>query len=1078
MAIEFTCPECKQKMNLPDSAAGKRTFFTKCSCCGAAVTIPGASAPGGLRPLDFDLDDLVAPEQPPSQTAGSGLMDISELMGDQSAPTRPAAPFRSTDDSEFVLEPAEPPPSKNNQSPPAAQPAAPRPVATKPPELPKPAVIADCPATAGLPPPMPSAQGIRNHTPSQPPEYLPLINMSNVPPPAKAAPPVEIVPFAADAAGAADARMTVMPDSLLGDCGRAFAYGLRSFGAMIILIVVTWLILIGTLLVIRFCGPYLAGQPLWVPLSMAFGLLVAIFIACGWGLQFQADIIQTSVANSEDCPPLPQWDLGPQLLLALRYVGLVVVYVLPVITIPLLPLGCLAMGHVTDGRAYNLVWAARAAARRPGALLLVWAAIFAWTIVVGLISIVVSMISAAVMASIDSSAGIAVDIFTGVIRISLVVLALSIISRCIGRMGYRCGDVLDTIPSRPNVLGSMGFLALGLVLTAVVHLLAGSSIDRNKLDALRREWAALQARPARADDRFADFDKSYGNMRLAQKGTIATITIDGSQRQMQFIESADLKEFESLHLKSQKLCTILQDYKRTHQEMPPTVNQLIAPAGANASEFAFQGWSFHVNYPLEFKYASDDVALVWDAVIFGQVRMLIRCDGQVCYDWADGLEARLSRESQHRTNLARGLTTPSPTPVAPPAPWPGPPVVHPTPTPRPTPTYSEAERNILALANALKAFAISRQGRFPASLDEFKKAGLVKDPGMMLSTADSTTPYVYLPNLELFGSDRKGVLVYDPIPSKSPDHEGQILFVRAEGGPEYLSEKEFKAELEVSAVRSNLRAFYALVKSYHDVAGRPPASMDELLASGLVKDASVTRGPAKDAPPYVYVSAGKWNSWDVLAFDPQPYGSKYYVLKTDGDIQTYDSMDRLTRDLDWQKERARITAPRPLRPTATPTPTPGVTLVKGEKLTVDWPVADWQSVTDHPFNAICQVVKELKVKQYSAVVGVNFGPQAKSKTDEPFVDYRKQILDFWIAKSGAPSRNEQKQKIGDVEYDRINSTGGGRIATVLIGIRDGRCVSYWYASNTTNCFTAFIDGFDQAAVKVEGGPATKPAAGN
>jgi hypothetical protein len=77
-------------------------------------------------------------------------------------------------------------------------------------------------------------------------------------------------------------------------------------------------------------------------------------------------------------PELPGWSFAEQTVSLLWLAGVVLVYVLPVITLPLLPLGLLAAAKKRDARALDLRWAARAAGAAPAALARTWGSLVLW----------------------------------------------------------------------------------------------------------------------------------------------------------------------------------------------------------------------------------------------------------------------------------------------------------------------------------------------------------------------------------------------------------------------------------------------------------------------------------------------------------------------------------------------------------------------------------------------------------------------------------------------------------------------------------------------------------------------------
>ena len=175
----------------------------------------------------------------------------------------------------------------------------------------------------------------------------------------------------------------------------------------------------------------------------------------------------------------PAWTIGANVVAALRWLGVILVYVLPLVTLPLLPLGFLALAVKGDSRAYNLSWAARSALRYPEALILVWVLGVLFTLVVAGVTWLLMMILAGARigaaVSAESRIWARFCIFAGAqVIVTLMVLVLNVmLARAVGLMGHHYKEIVEDLPSRNQPAAGLGYVGAGamvslLVMTAVV----------------------------------------------------------------------------------------------------------------------------------------------------------------------------------------------------------------------------------------------------------------------------------------------------------------------------------------------------------------------------------------------------------------------------------------------------------------------------------------------------------------------------------------------------------------------------------------------------------------------------------
>lgn len=134
-----------------------------------------------------------------------------------------------------------------------------------------------------------------------------------------------------------------------------------------------------------------------------------------------------------------------------------------------------------------------------------------------------------------------------------------------------------------------------------------------------------------------------------------------------------------------------------------------------------------------------------------------------------------------------------------------------------------------------------------------------------------------------------------------------------------------------------------------------------------------------------------------------------------------------------------------------------------------WDVPGWTDAahlrSDHPIQSRCTVLKRIPVGKKSALAGVTFGPPVQRKTDAAYQQFKE---DHFQAFEAAADKDKSikkpyrsPHKIGDLEYDRITILRRFKGATVMVTIRDGRCVAYWFLGDSV-CFKPFIAALSEA----------------
>jgi len=188
-------------------------------------------------------------------------------------------------------------------------------------------------------------------------------------------------------------------------------------------------------------------------LSMLMGGLGALlFMALAWmvlGYFLSAfrDAVVVALEGGHENPPVPDFKLRGTLEMGLRGLGLMFVYVFPIVTLPLLPLGMLGLGCTLDYRAYDLRWAMQAARRVGWRLLVVWVCLLGWAAMLLAFDVcLVYMVRAVVAASMGwfVPTGLAV-VVAALLNAIAVATVGNAAFRCAGLLGRHRPEIVDAI---------------------------------------------------------------------------------------------------------------------------------------------------------------------------------------------------------------------------------------------------------------------------------------------------------------------------------------------------------------------------------------------------------------------------------------------------------------------------------------------------------------------------------------------------------------------------------------------------------------------------------------------------------
>jgi hypothetical protein len=212
-----------------------------------------------------------------------------------------------------------------------------------------------------------------------------------------------------------------------------------------------------------------------LPLTIFIGgFLVSVatsLVLGGYFLRYFLDVLYNSVGKVDQPPDVPGFKLKELFVTGLKGWGILVVYILPIVTLPLLPLGLLALAVTDDGRAYNLRWAFVQAWRSRNPLTVLWGMMILWTLLAAALAVVVYLSFHFAMAYFETA-----DIAGGFIQFGLAILRgmglvavgglwMTAIFRCAGIMGRHFPAIVESLPEKENPFASLGWLFAGVMLS-------------------------------------------------------------------------------------------------------------------------------------------------------------------------------------------------------------------------------------------------------------------------------------------------------------------------------------------------------------------------------------------------------------------------------------------------------------------------------------------------------------------------------------------------------------------------------------------------------------------------------------
>lgn len=246
----------------------------------------------------------------------------------------------------------------------------------------------------------------------------------------------------------------------------AIRYGGSNFRSIFLLV----LYIVGIGLVLSFVGGLLQILPF---VGALVGLAIQLTIG-GLFLRYYMDVVTSSLEGVDMAPSLPEFKLTENITMGMKGLGILAVYVMPLVTIPLLPLGLLALSYTDDNRTFDVPWAFRAVMKRPRKIAALWLALLLWgAVAVGvgyaLWACLATIVSALVAVGTGGLLLAVVTYVLGSLSIGAVTtMFLCVIFRCIGMLGRYNEDLLELLPEDAGVGRTALYVGAGLVVSVIV----------------------------------------------------------------------------------------------------------------------------------------------------------------------------------------------------------------------------------------------------------------------------------------------------------------------------------------------------------------------------------------------------------------------------------------------------------------------------------------------------------------------------------------------------------------------------------------------------------------------------------
>ncbi len=851
----------------------------------------------------------------------------------------------------------------------------------------------------------------------------------------------------------------------------SIGFGFRSLSSLVGMM----LILVGMniLFSLALGGVFLFAGLLQSNLIAISGVVLAGLITLamiGYFGRFFEDVAEVSAEGSDEPPPVPEWQFGVLARCGLRIIGLWMVYVLPVVTLPLLPLGMMGIAISRNARGLNLGWALKTAGRRPKDLLAAWGAMLLSIPVTA--GALVAVVYGVVTLARNLNPGSVVD---GLVLVLIAIGAILLLQaiqmmmmvipfRCGGLMARRDPQIVRDLHSS-QVAAGYSCVGLGLLLTVVSLAIISQPLG----DAMKGYVDSARAAAERQRQQEQDLEEQYRRQAEAREQALASRNRSRTARSSRRVEPSRRgvggrtrrveppppprlpKDTRDRQAWLTRMHEKLAAYRREHHgEWPPSLaalssadpsaRALLAGAGELKTAFAYAP-------PLPDGRSTGPV--LWDA----------RPDSGDQHNvlLGNGMVQRLSRFHVDSGLRRRGLTVEE---VADTKTWA---TRQNTPHRRP-----QALERLKELHPVLVETA--RSHRHPGKLaDSLTRLGRNVQLGQSVASPNQSFGYV---GEQTVYSDPNNVLAYSP----RPYTDGKRAVLLFGGEVKVIDEADFQQALARTRQRHRQqqqfprlalpevparsyresekergdRAFATFCREvaefYNARWGHFPASLAELKSSGR-RPYGESWTLSHGGEPFVIVSGLTSESPDdhIVAYDPVPYGAgRCRIMTADGEIRHLDTVHLLNAQLRSQG------APQRVR----------VELHPINQVACTWTFAGSKPATvktGHPLQPYCAVMREVDTRQGEAIVGVGFGTEADGMDSEGFETFlaeAKKAFGKLLQEAGSMGpMTEFRHDFGgrDGVYHRLlaRQIGGNDVLIALCGVQDGRCVAYWFAGDST-----------------------------
>ncbi|MBN1553273.1 MAG: hypothetical protein JXA11_00895 [Phycisphaerae bacterium] len=263
--------------------------------------------------------------------------------------------------------------------------------------------------------------------------------------------------------------------AFVGECLKAPAYGLSNLASLTKLVIYS----IGLTMAVGMIRGFFEWLIFFGFIGIAIVVLVTLagnLVISGYFLRFYLDCAISSLEGVNQAPDVPEFDMKELFVTGLQGMGLFCVYLLPIVTIPLLPLALLVWAFSNDRRMFDVGWTLRTALKIPGRLATLWLMLLLWGVVGGLAILGIVMLYltaglALVAGSSGFSAFLLLLLLWGVVGFFISVVYHTIMAiqfRCVGMLGRFHQSLLDTLPESTTGAQTAGVLIGAIVCTVVI----------------------------------------------------------------------------------------------------------------------------------------------------------------------------------------------------------------------------------------------------------------------------------------------------------------------------------------------------------------------------------------------------------------------------------------------------------------------------------------------------------------------------------------------------------------------------------------------------------------------------------